>query len=118
MNDRSLPNIDESTTRRLVALFESSGWASLVADGRTLLGHSPEEAVAYLTENPEKVASLYRLHEAAKVYREKMDALGAFLEAIECHADEVLKAVAVVFPSMGSRTDSFPRIDCGGAGHA
>ena len=118
MDQRALPEIDEGTTRRLVALFESSGWASLVADGRTLLGHSPEEAVAYLTENPEKVANLYRLHEAAKVYREKMDALGAFLEAIECRADEVLKVVAVAFPNMGSRADSFPRIDCGGVGHA
>lgn len=118
MDQRALPEIDEGTTQRLVALFSSPGWATLVADGRTLLGHNPEEAIAYLTENPEKVATLYRLHEAAKVYREKMDALGAFLEAIECRADEVLKALAVVFPSMGSRTDSFPRINVGMSGNA
>ena len=118
MNNRQLPRVDEGTTKRLVRLFSSMGWANFVADGRTLLGHSLEETIAYLTENPEKIACLYRLHEAAKVYGEKMDALGAFLEAIECRADEALKAVAVVFPNMGSKADSFPRIDCGGVGHA
>jgi len=118
MDKRALPKIDEGTTRRLIALFSSPGWSSLVADGSTLIGHSPEEAIAYLTDAPEKVAGMYRLLEAATVYREKMDALGVFLEAIECRADEVLKAVAVAFPNMGSRADSFPRIDRGGVGHA
>jgi len=118
MDQRALPEIDEGTTQRLVALFSSPGWATLVADGRTLLGHSPEEAIAYLTETPAKVAGLYLLLEAAKVYRDKTDSLSAFLEAIGDRANEVIRELATTFPSMGSRPDSFPRIDCGDVGHA